>query len=127
MRSMLTGSLLFAVGILHLTPLTGVLGGNWLRSLYGVEVTDTSMSLLLRHRAILFAIVGGILLVSAFTPAYRAMVIIVGMTSVASFLVLSWLAPPPPGPLWTVVYADLAAIVALTVAALLHATLPTPN
>jgi hypothetical protein len=47
---------LFMLGLIHILPVTGVLGAEKLELLYGTQVTDTNMEILLRHRAVLFVV-----------------------------------------------------------------------
>jgi hypothetical protein len=44
----------------------------------------------MRHRAVLFAIVGLFLLLSVFKSDYQPLAILIGLISVVSFLLLSW-------------------------------------
>ncbi|MFX7374071.1 hypothetical protein ABTJ00_18850, partial [Acinetobacter baumannii] len=60
MTETLTTLVLIAVGLLHLLPVDVVLGALQLDRLYGVSTASTRMLLLLRHRAALFGIVGGL-------------------------------------------------------------------
>ena len=54
---------LFAIpGLINLYPLVGVLGAKQLESLYGVDVAAPDLALLLRHRAVLFGLLGALLL-----------------------------------------------------------------
>ena len=55
MRYLVSGSLILA-GIIHLLPLAGVLGNERLAVLYGIETSDPNLSILLRHRAVLFGL-----------------------------------------------------------------------
>ena len=81
--------LFIIVGIIHLLPLAGVLGPDRLQSLYGVALTDPSLILLMRHRAVLFGILGAFIVFSAFHPALQLSALVLGGVSVVSFLTLS--------------------------------------
>ena len=104
-------------GIIHLLPLPGVLGAGHLRRLYGVAVDDANMGILLQHRAVLFGLLGGLLIAAAFRPDLRAAALVMGIGSTVSFLVIAWSAGGYNPQLARVVYADIAAVLFLVVAA----------
>ena len=60
-------SILFILAVIHLLPVAGVLGSDSLTRLYGISVSDSNTEILLRHRAVLFAIIGLFLLLSVFS------------------------------------------------------------
>ena len=108
------------VGIIHLLPVTGVLGAPSLQRLYGVAITDPNLLILMQHRAVLFAIVGGVLLGAAFRPEWRTLAITVGLVSVVSFLLVAWSTGGYNALIARVVWIDVVALVMLVVAALLE-------
>ena len=89
MRVLLILSLV-AGGLVHLLPLIGVLGNERLAQLYGVQVTGADLSLLLRHRAVLFGIIGLLMLCAVPIPAWRLPALMAGIVSILSFIVLAW-------------------------------------
>ncbi len=113
-------AVLLAVGLLHLLPVVGVLGPAQLQRLYGVEVDTPDLTLLLRHRAVLFGIVGGLLISATVVRAWEMPALVVAFVSVGSFLVLA----PPAGTthpaVRRVIVADQVAFVALLGAALVR-------
>lgn len=115
---LLQASLLLA-GAIHVLPLPGVLGKDRLADLYGVEVNGPDMELLLRHRAVLFALFGGLLLVAAFTPALRWTAVGLSLLSAVAFVVLAVATPERNDELDRVLIADLFAVAALLLASAL--------
>jgi hypothetical protein len=105
-----------AVGVLHLVPAAGVLGGERLRALYGVTIDDPTLLLAMRHRAALFGIVGVLLLAAAWRPTWRPLAGAVGLASMLTFVALAW----PPGaqtaPMARVFWADVIASALLAAA-----------
>ena len=65
----ITPILLALVAVVHLLPLIGVRGSEALERLSGVAITDPSLLVLMQHRAVLFGIIGGVLVGAVFTPA----------------------------------------------------------
>ena len=112
MRYIVSASLVL-VGLLHLLPVTGVLGVERLATLYGVHVGDPSTEILMRHRAVLFALLGAAMLAAAFTPAWQPLALLAGVASVLSFLVLAWWVPGYSPQVARVVAADAVALVLL--------------
>ncbi|WP_262694562.1 hypothetical protein [Kordiimonas aquimaris] len=114
-------TLLFViVGFINFAPLMGVLGQARLETLYGVEINSPDMLLLLRHRAVLFGIVGGYIILSAFKPTLRKTATIFGFLSMISFV---WLYPsnsPSNALLDRVLQIDVIAIVLLAVGYGMH-------
>jgi len=110
--------LLAVVGLIHLLPVTGALGAPQLQRLYGVSVGDPNLLVLMQHRAVLFAIVGGLLLAAAFKPAWRTLAIAVGVLSVGSFLLIAWSVGGYGAPIRKIVWIDAVALGMLVVAAL---------
>ena len=49
----LVSTLLIIVGIIHLLPLSGVLGAERLMALYSVAVTDQNIEILMRHLSLI--------------------------------------------------------------------------
>ncbi len=72
------GTLIAVVGIIHLMPVTGVIGNEQLATLYGILIDEPNLEILMRHRAVLFGLLGVFLLYAAFQPALRTLAIVAG-------------------------------------------------
>jgi len=112
----LVSLLLLVVSFMHLLPVTGVLGSDSINRLYGVTASDSNTEILLRHRAVLFAIVGLFLLLSVFKSDYQPLGILIGLVSVASFILLAWSAEGLNAEMSRVVKIDWIALLLLIVA-----------
>jgi len=108
------------VGLINFAPLMGILSDDMLASLYAVEITSPDMSLLLRHRAALFGIVGGYILMAAFKPSHRPVATGMAFVSMLSFMVLYLMIGPENNKLVGVFRIDLVAVILLTVAVFLE-------
>jgi hypothetical protein len=80
-------SLLLA-GIINLIPFSLAFFPNKINASYGIDVTNINLELLVRHRAVLFSIVGGLMLFSAFTKRYYDLSVVFGSISMLSFVIL---------------------------------------
>jgi hypothetical protein len=109
--------MLTVVGIIHLLPLTGVLGVPRLQALYGVTITDPNLELLTRHRAVLFGVLGAFLIYAAFRPGLQLAALITGAVSVISFLVIAGMIGGYNAGIARVVTADIVAVVCLLIGA----------
>lgn len=117
----MTQVLLAIVGIINLLPLVGVLGATRLRQLYGIEIADNGLVLLMRHRAVLLALVGAGLLLAAARADLRLPFILAAVVSKVTFLVLWRLHAPVTGEIARVAWFDVGALAALAVVLLLMA------
>jgi hypothetical protein len=75
-------------GLVHVLPTILAFAPSKIPKSYGIEVPDANYELLLRHRACLFGIVGGLLIFSAITKRYYETSTIVGLVSMISFIAL---------------------------------------
>lgn len=122
MRHLVTASLLLAA-VIHLLPVVGAFGADQLARLYGVQLSDPNLVLLMRHRALLFGLLGVLLAFAAFAPRLQAMAFAAGLVSTASFLLIAWQVGGYNAQIARVVYADLIALAALVVGAVAWAWL----
>jgi hypothetical protein len=90
--------------------------GEQLDKLYQVGTVSTDVQLLLRHRAILFGIVGSILIISAFVPSLRLVATIYGLVSMISFIVLVFATKNANPNLVQIAWIDVAATIVLLLA-----------
>jgi len=111
------GALLAVAGLIHLLPLSGLLGADALQRLYGIDATAPELLLLLRHRAVLFGLLGAALLLAIRHPGWRWPAIGAGLLSTIAFLLLAGLPGQLNAPLQRVWYADVLALTALMLAA----------
>lgn len=84
---LLAGALMIAA-LIHLAPAVGVLSAQKLHALYGVD-PDASTLLLLRHRAVLFAVIGTGLMIAVFVPGWRVVASTVALVCMLSFIALA--------------------------------------
>lgn len=70
MRYLSIVALLFA-GVIHLLPVPGVMGVSTLARLYGIEVNDPNTAILMQHRALLFGVLGALMLTAIALPWLR--------------------------------------------------------
>lgn len=120
MLSKALSALLIVAGIIHLLPLSGVFGAERLASLYGVAVQEPNLLLLLRSRAVLFGLLGALLIYAAFRPELQSLALAGGLISVLSFLFLAWSGPGYNEALRRVVHADWLALACLAIATALY-------
>ena len=114
MRSLIS-LMLIITGIIHLLPLSGVLGVERLSVLYGMAFSDPNLVILMRHRAVLFGLLGLFFIAAAFKPAWQPLAFVAGFTSVVSFLWLAWSVGGYNAQLGRVVIADIAALGCLAI------------
>jgi len=115
MRHFVSIALLLAA-LIHALPLLGVLGAPRLTVLYGIPVGEPNLEILLRHRAVLFGLLAGLLAYAAFRPELQRLALVAGALSVGSFLILSLLVGHPNAALQTVFKVDVAALLLLMAA-----------
>ncbi len=113
----LVSAMLVIVAIIHLLPLSGAVGSERLASLYGISFDEPNIAILMRHRAVLFGLLGLFMLFAAFAPRFQLAAFVIGFVSVVSFL---WLASSVGGynaAIGRVVTADIVALACLIVGA----------
>lgn len=119
MRS-LVSAMLVVVAVIHLLPLSGVLGSERLAALYGLSFDEPNLAILMRHRAALLGLLGLFLLFAAFQPQFQTIAFIAGFVSVVSFLWLAWSVGGYNAQVARVFMADIAALVCLIIGVVAH-------
>lgn len=102
--------------IIHLLPLPGLFGAAQLQSMYGLANLEPASVLLLRHRAWMFTLFGGLLIAALRLRPLRPAAIAVTLLSDFGFLLLALASPLSPA-LERVVYFDVLSIALLLIAA----------
>lgn len=117
MTARLISLMLVIAGIIHVLPLAGVVGSARLSALYGLDFSDPNLAILMRHRAVLFGLLGALLIVAAFKPSLQPVALATGFISAASFLWLAWLTGGYNPFVAKIVVADVVALVCLVIGA----------
>ena len=111
---------LLIAGVINALPSILAILPQKISDSYGIEILNVNHELLLRHRAVLFGIIGGIMIFSAISKRYYSLAVAIGMISMLSFVLLFFLMKGEINPeLKKVMYVDLAGILILLVGFLL--------
>jgi hypothetical protein len=105
-------------GLIHLLPLVGVAGPSRVAAMDGVRVEGPDLAVLLVHRAVLFGLLGALLVAGAWIDDLQPYAIGAGLVSDLAFLVIARASPGINAAMQRVVRADVGSIVLLVVAAL---------
>lgn len=105
------------VAVIHLLPIAPVFAPGTLVRLYGIAPDDTTLLLLMRHRALLLGLVGVLCFWAAGASSVRPAALLAATLNVAGFLGFYALYGMPAGALRTIALADLLAIPPLAFAA----------
>ena len=111
--------LLFIVGVINFIPVIGIISAQKLSELYGIAVEDPNLEILLRHRALMFGLVGGYIIYSVFQPKLQKSAIVMGFISMLGFLFLAWQSGQFNELIRKLAYIDLVAIIFLLIATVL--------
>lgn len=120
----LISAMFMIVAVIHLLPLSGVLGSKHLNTLYGIAFDEPNLAILMRHRAVLFGLLGAFLLYAAFRPAFQPAAFFAGFVSVLSFLYLAWTVGGYNALVGRVFTADIVALACLIIGAAAYGYLP---
>ena len=90
MRRKLVTILLLMIAMIHLLPVSGVLGAEQLHKLYGISINGPDMEILMRHRAVLFGLLGLFFAYAAFKPLFQPLAFVAALISMASFIILAY-------------------------------------
>ena len=116
MLARISSAMLIVVGVIHLLPLPGVLGAGQLARLYGTVIEVPDLIILMRHRAVMFGLLGALLVAAAFRAELRCVAYVAGFVSVVSFLAIAWSVGGYGPAVGRVVAADVVALVLLLAA-----------
>lgn len=112
-------ALYLVAAFVNLAPGIGMLSTSRLATLYGVAVNDPNLAILMRHRAVLLAIIGGLLAFAALHPPLRPAALAAGLVSMLSFVVVLYLVGGYNAQLGRVATVDVVASIALVAGAAL--------
>lgn len=82
---------LVIVGLINILPVVGMLGAQRLEGAYDVVLSSNDLIILMRHRALLFGILGGFMLYAAFVPAYQNVAMVMTAVSMIGFIVIAYM------------------------------------
>ncbi len=108
---------LAVVGVIHLLPVAPVFVPATLQRLYGIGPGDTTLLVLLRHRALLLALVGILCLSAVWWPPMRPAALLAAAINIFGFFAFYGLYGSPAGALRIIAIGDLIALPFLAYAA----------
>lgn len=110
---------LVIVGLINFLPVVGLLGAKNLESAYGISLASNDLLILMRHRALLFGLLGGFILYAAFIPAYQTAAILMAAISMIGYVLLALTTQTSNQALARVLTIDYVGIFFLSLAVLL--------
>ncbi len=109
-------ALLFIVGVINFLPIIGVLSIDTVNQAYSLSVSDNNLAILLRHRALLFGLIGGFVIYSVFSPQYQIAAMVLAAVSMLGYLILFWFVGESNSALLKVAQIDIIGVVLLLAA-----------
>jgi hypothetical protein len=103
-------TMLVLVALIHLPPVLGLLGVAKMESAYGVGIAGPDLAVLMRHRALMFGLLGAFMLVAVFVPALQPWALGLALLSAGGFVLLAWTTPGHNANLARVAWAEVAAV-----------------
>ena len=103
-------------GLIHLLPLVGVAGPSRVAGMYDVRVDGPDLAVLLVHRAVLFGLLGALLIAGAWVDDLQPYAIGAGLVSDLAFLAIAKVNPGINAAMQRVVRADVVSVVLLVAA-----------
>jgi hypothetical protein len=119
--------LLVLVGLINFAPVLGVISAERVAAAYTVELGGSDLEILMRHRALMFGIVGGFILYAAFAPSWQLPAMVMAAVSMVGFLVLTWSTGDFNTSIRSVAIIDSVGVILLAVAAVLRSVQPVPG
>jgi hypothetical protein len=122
-------ALLAAAGAINAAPGIGAFSGGRIRSAYGLDdgAGGPDLDVLLRHRAVLFLVTGGLLVAAAVArPHLRTAAVVTNATSSAAFVLLAATAGPVGAPLVRIAWIDVGVLGLLAGGSVLLRPAPDP-
>ena len=104
------------VGLINFFPIVGVFSATSVQNLYHIGVQSQDVAILLRHRAVLFGIVGGFMIIAAFRPDLQPSAFTMGFISMIGFLLITLMEGNPNAGIHKVFMIDLFATIGLIIA-----------
>lgn len=117
---LLVSATLVVVALIHLLPLAGVAGPARLTALYGIPIAEPNLEVLMRHRAVLFGLLGAFLLLAAFRAELQTVALAAALVSVGAFIVLAVVVGGTNAHLSRVLWVDILALMLLLGAVAVH-------
>lgn len=114
--------LLLLAAVIHLVPVVGVLSSSRVSALYDVTLEGPDLAVLMRHRALLFGVLGGVLVVGALDEPVRTTALVAALVSDVGYAVLCLAERGHNAALRRVLVGDLVSIAALVAAGVLALT-----
>jgi len=115
----LIASILVIVGFINLFPVIGIVSMEKLGELYGIAAIEGDLLILMRHRALLFGILGTFMIYAAFRRHLQPAAVCMGLVSMLGFIGLLLLADDYGARLYRIAIIDAVASVPLIVAGVL--------
>ncbi len=119
MKRVVTACLIIA-GLINFVPIVGVLSADVLAGFYEISPPEGDLLILMRHRALLFGILGALILSSAFQPHLQPTAIVAGLVSMLGFIALAVAAGDYGAKVGTAIVLDVIGSVALVLVAVLR-------
>lgn len=112
--------ILFIAGAINFLPSILAFLPEKISNLYGIDIPNADFELLLRHRAVLFGIIGALMIYASITKKFYSLSVAVGLISMISFITLYFSTNGINTNLETVMKIDLGAVVLLLIVFLLY-------
>jgi hypothetical protein len=113
-------AMLIVAGVIHILPLPGLIGAPHLERLYGITFAGPNLLIMMRHRAILFGLLGAFMICAVFRAELVSVAIAGGLISAAAFIWLAWSVGGYNAAISRIVIADCVAVTCLLIAAACH-------
>ena len=117
--NMAVAILLFVVGVINFLPVIGVLSAAKISQAYSIELPSNDLIILMRHRALLFGVVGGFILYSVFVPSYQFAAMLMAAITMTGYLYFVWAVGGYNNSIFKVAMVDVLGIVCLALAVVL--------
>ena len=120
----LISAILLVVGLINFYPVVGVFSAERLAGLYGINLDSIDLIILMRHRAVLFGLLGAFIMMSALKPSLQLLACVAGLASMIAFVLLAYAAGDFGEALRKVVAADIVGSIGLIVVLVLRRWAP---
>ena len=93
----------------------GVVSADQLTGLYGISFGSPDLETLMRHRAVMLGLIGGLMFFAAFRSSLQLLAATVGLVSMSSFVILAYSAGEIGPEISKVAVADVAGVVVVAI------------